>query len=394
MGYKNIYFIVILFLFIFSSDLFATKHIKLQMGNAKKDTSEFLMKKFKEGTDFYATGNEPSWSLDIATNQFIRFNTLNGISIKLGSVNGEKAMDANVTRFVSPSPEGFFTATISQNECYDNMSGDTFSYKVIVELNNQGDKEYKKFEGCGRYVPNYKLNRKWILQKIGDKEIAAGDTMRRIPELQFDAEAMRFGGNAGCNRVSGSLFIEYSKIRFLNPASTMMMCENMELEKDFLDALSKTTDFKILGNQLLLSNPDAMLMTFYDPDAELKERGTMNNDTTNSYVLNDIWIIETLNDNPVAQTVGKDKVPQIEIHLDEMKFFGNGGCNNIFGKLKVYGSKINFSEIGSTRMMCQNSIEPDFLTALKNTDSWKIENNRLYLIQDGKTIIVFKKNYD
>lgn len=391
MGYKKIYLTLILFSFILSSDLFATKHFNPLMEYTKKDTSEFLMKKFRDGTDFYATGNEPSWSLDIAINQFIHFNTLNGLSINLGSVKGEKAMDANVTRYAAQTDTGFFSVTISESECSDNMSGEKLNYKVIVEINNSGNKFYKKFEGCGRYVPNYNLNRKWKLQKIGDKEISAEDTIRGISDLQFDAEAMRFSGNAGCNRVMGSLFLEFNVIRFLNPATTLMMCENMETEKSFLNALSKTTYFKILGNQLLLSNPDSILMVFYDPEAELIEKGMLNNDTSNIYRLNDIWVLQTLNGKAVEQTEGRNKVPQIEIHLDEMKFFGNGGCNNIFGKLKVDGSNINFGEIGSTRMMCQGSVEPEFLSALKNTVSWKIEDNRLYLIQDDKTIIVFKK---
>ncbi|MEZ4690641.1 MAG: hypothetical protein R3A12_10830 [Ignavibacteria bacterium] len=59
--------------------------------------------------------------------------------------------------------------TIYQQECYDDMSGEKFDYKVIVELNNPGDANYKKYEGCGNYVPDYKLNRTWILKKLGDK---------------------------------------------------------------------------------------------------------------------------------------------------------------------------------------------------------------------------------
>lgn len=78
------------------------------MKNPNRDTTELNMKKFKEGVDFYAMGSEPFWNLDLSINQFIHFNELEGVTINLGSVKGEKAMDANVTRYMSETVNGIF----------------------------------------------------------------------------------------------------------------------------------------------------------------------------------------------------------------------------------------------------------------------------------------------
>lgn len=364
--------------------------IVAQMANSKKDSSEINIKKFKEGIDFFAIGNEPFWNMDMSMNQFLRFNTLDGMKVNLGSVKGEKAMDANVTRYVSQSDLGMFTMTISQNECTDNMSGEKFDYKVIVEINNEGDKNYKRFEGCGRYVPNYNLNRTWILKSIRNNEIPVSDKFKKLPELRIDVGEMKFSGNAGCNSFFGSLFAEHDLIRFSNPASTMMMCENMETEQKFFDALSKTVYYKISGNQLFLSNPDSSLMVFYDPDAELKERTDIGEPNQTSE-LNGAWILENLNGKTIEQPNGRAKIPQIKIDVNELKYSGNGGCNNIFGNITVDGNTISFGPAAATRMACENSIESEFLTALKNISEWKIENNRLNLLQNGNAIVIFKK---
>lgn len=357
--------------------------------NKNSDTTEFKMKKFNDGVDFYATGNEPFWSVDLAINQYLRFNVLDGITVNLDSVKGEKAMDANVTRFAQKTDYGFFTMTISQQECFDNMSGEKFDYKVIVELNNPGDPYYKKYEGCGNYVPDYNLNRTWILKKFGDKEVVDTDYSKGLPDLMFNVEQKRFSGNGGCNRIMGSVFIEGRTLRFGQVASTMMMCPDLELETQFVKALEKVTIYSLSGNQLILSNPDEMLMVLYDPTLEIPDKGT--DEISDNYRLNDIWVLETINDTPADEANYMKGLPRLEINIKEMKFNGTGGCNQIFGTLEADGEKIKFGPIGSTRMACPGNYESDFLTALNNAGSYKIENNRLYLIQNGKTLAVLKK---
>ncbi len=388
---KRNFLTVMLLIFLITSTLFAKPQVNPGIRVINKDTLEFTLKKFKEGIDFYATGNEPFWTLDIAINQFIHFNILNGLSVNTGSVKGEKAMDANVIRYATQTDIGFFSVTISQRDCSDNMSGEKFSYKVFVEINNPGDTNYKRFEGCGRYVPNYSLNRKWTLKKIGDKEVSASDYINGVPELNIDIESSRFSGMAGCNRMTGSLWAEYNLIRFSDPAMTMMACQQMDLESEFLQALKKTTQYKILRDDLLLSNPDGTTLVFYDPDFTEAESYDNDNDTSRIYRLNDIWVLESLNGVEIDMSKYRNGLPQLEINVDEMNFYGSGGCNQISGYIKIYGSSIKFGPVASTRMLCEGVNEAEFLNALQDANSWKIEKNKLYLMQDGKTVLVLKK---
>ena len=234
----------------------------------QRDSSELLLEKFKNGIDFYANGNEPFWGLNIAMNQFIRFKELEGVEVDLGPVTAEKAMDANVIRFAQQTEKGFFKVTVSQQECFDDMSGEKFDYRVIVELNNPGDPDYRKFDGCGNYVPDYRLNRTWILKQIGNDEVEGSSYTKGAPEITFDIGKDKFSGSGGCNRIFGSLYSEYNILRFGDIASTMMLCPGLDKEKQFIKSLEKVVSYELSGNQLSLSNPDGLLMILYDPTLE------------------------------------------------------------------------------------------------------------------------------
>lgn len=356
--------------------------------SAGRDSSDLNMKKFREGVDFYAMGNEPFWNLDLSMNQFLKFSMPDGPTFNFRSVKGEKAMDANVTRYTAMTDSGMFTFTMSEQECYDDMSGDTFTYRVIVEINNPGDKNYKKFDGCGRYVSDYNLNRKWVLKKMGEKDADQSRYISGLPEITFDIEKNRFSGSGGCNRIMGYVTAEGDRLKFGRVASTLMACKNSDLEKEFLSALESTVNYKITGNQLILSNPDKELLVFTDPATD--QKGSDNSQTAD-YRLNDIWVLESINDIQADAKNYMKGLPVIEIHINDMTFMGNSGCNSISGKFESKGENIKFGPAASTRMMCPGNYEAEFLKALNNSESFKIENNRLYLKQDGKTLIVFKK---
>lgn len=382
---KSAFTILIILILTFSLKAGQTENTE----KMRRDSSELNMKKYREGVDFYAHGNEPFWDLDLSINQFLRFNQLEGVTVNLGSVKGEKAMDANVTRYTAMTDSGLFTFTMSEQECYDEMSGDTFTYKVIVELNNPGDKNYKKFEGCGRYVIDNRLNRTWILKKAGETDVIENNYIKGLPEISFDIGKNRFSGSGGCNRIMGYVTAEGDRLKFGRVASTLMACKNSDLEMEFISALESTVNYKITGNQLMLANPDKVLLVFYDPTMELKEKTA--DDAVTDYRLNDIWVLESINDIQADEKNYMKGLPRLEINIKEMTFMGNGGCNSINGKFESAGEDIKFGPIASTRMMCPGNYESEFLTALNNSEKFKIENNRLYIMQDGKTLIVLKK---
>jgi heat shock protein HslJ len=64
------------------------------------------------------------------------------------------------------------------------------------------------------------------------------------------------------------------------------------------------------------------------------------------------------------------------------------GCNRIFGSYKLTGSKLSFSNLGSTKMACEASkmkLEQTFVDALAKIQSFKLS-------KDGKTLNLTGKN--
>ena len=114
------------------------------------------------------------------------------------------------------------------------------------------------------------------------------------------------------------------------------------------------------------------------------------NDSTDVRI-HDIWALESIQGVKYSRAEGQELHPTIEIYLEEERFSGNTGCNNMNGSINVEGDKISFSDITQTKMFCVDVDETIFLTALSKANKYKIEKMRLYLFEDDKEVLVFKK---
>ena len=78
------------------------------------------------------------------------------------------------------------------------------------------------------------------------------------------------------------------------------------------------------------------------------------------------WDVIELNGNPVMPN--EESAPFLGFDLNEMRVFGNSGCNLLTGAILLDSTTVNgirFDQIGSTRRFCPNdSIEQPFLSAL------------------------------
>lgn len=360
------------------------------MMNEKKsamDTSDIKYKRFLEGVTFFASGDEPYWSMEISKDKFIRFKVLEGLDLNMKYVNSEKAMDANIRRYRTDSDSGIFTATLSQSECMNDMSGEISPYTVTVELNDPGEKNYRKFKGCGYFVPDFALNRTWTISKIGDKQVTASEFQTKPTTLIFNVSDGTYNGFAGCNGYSGTLFMEDDNLHFNYPLSTMLYCPDMEKEKALFDAFAKATTYRISGNELTLISPDGQLLSFHGEQT----KGQSDVKTSGAYRLTDIWVLENINGNMAEASNYMNGLPMLEINIGEKKFTGSGGCNRLNGVVEADDTAIKFSSIGSTRMMCPGNFEPEFLEALKSAETYSIGNNLLTLTSGGKEILKFRK---
>jgi heat shock protein HslJ len=135
-------------------------------------------------------------------------------------------------------------------------------------------------------------------------------------------------------------------------------------------------------------NKSALIIFFF---ISLPVTGCSPNKDTTDVRIHDIWVLESIEGKSYTKGPEDESHPMIEIHLKEERLFGHTGCNDLYGTVKVTGSNITFSDIITTKMACPGDTEMRFLFALKEVNNYKIEKMRLYLFDDDKEVLVFKK---
>jgi uncharacterized membrane protein len=225
------------------------------------------IKKWQEGVDFYATGNEPFWSVNLDLDRSMHFEALGGPSLTTPAVPGERAQDADVTRYRAVTESGRLTVQIIAGECTDTMSGEIFSHKVTVDFGRTTDVDDTRYEGCGRYVVNPGLNDIWVLRTIDGQDIDTSGLPKGAPTLELHIAQGRVMGHTGCNDFSGSFSIERNRILFGNAAVTVRACPGMAEEARFSQALfQRAHTFELKELELVLTDREARQLVFRKVD--------------------------------------------------------------------------------------------------------------------------------
>ncbi|WP_407404921.1 META domain-containing protein [Chryseobacterium sp.] len=96
-------------------------------------------------------------------------------------------------------------------------------------------------------------NSKWTL---------ADNVKGKTPTLNI--EAGKVTGNAGCNNYFGTLSSETTSGSFVasQMGSTRMACDNMSVEKNFLEMMQKANKYVVSGNTLELYKDELLLLKF------------------------------------------------------------------------------------------------------------------------------------
>jgi len=229
---------------------------------------KILLKKQAEGFDFYAFGNEPSWSLDIDFDKVIHLKSANGIDFRAPAVDPVMAQDHNVKRYRSVTESGEIIVQIIQGECMDNMSGQKFSYQVTVDFKTSKETDYTTFKACGMYVPDYRLHDIWAMEEVKGIKINPSDYRKNAPNLEINVNEKRAFGSDGCNTFRGSVYNEENKLHFGPMASTMMACiANEEITAEINKVLAtKNLTYTIENNRLSLFDKDQKVMVLKHVD--------------------------------------------------------------------------------------------------------------------------------
>jgi len=192
-----------------------------------------------------------------------------------------------------------------------------------------------------------------------------------------------------------SLIEGKEKISFQSVEPVRAMDANMKMYK-----VSNTTSSAIISIQQL-DCQDSMsgLISSYKVTVEIKnnsENDFIKLDGCGRYItdyrLHDIWVLEKLNGYKVFSTDFQKELPRIEVHAEENKFMGFGGCNTINGKIFFEKDLLRFTNIISTLMACpKGNKEDEFVKALESTTTYSIKDNRLTLSNPSKKLLVFRK---
>lgn len=209
---------------------------------------------------FVATGTEPFWSIRIYEDSITYITPSD--SIAFPHTGPILAQDSNVKRYDVETASGKMTLQILQAECTNAMSGKVSPYNVSVNLQKGTSAEVEELKGCGDYITDYRLHDIWVLETLNGKTVTKADFSKELPMLEIKAAENTFSGFAGCNRMNGVLFYEKGLLRFMNIATTRMLCEPNNKEAEFLSALQSSTSYALENNRLTLSNPSGILSVF------------------------------------------------------------------------------------------------------------------------------------
>jgi heat shock protein HslJ len=94
----------------------------------------------------------------------------------------------------------------------------------------------------------------WKLTELNGKPIQLKNP-KNNPHFKLEMDGMRYEGLAGCNGLGGTFEIkpEAMRIKFNQGMSTMMACEDLDIEHQFTQALLSADNYSVNGNTLTLN---------------------------------------------------------------------------------------------------------------------------------------------
>lgn len=143
-----------------------------------------------QGINFYARGHEPEWSLDMDFESNFHFKAEDGKEMYVPSVQGDKAMDANVTRFYAEVEKGTLIISIQKQDCQDSMADKTFNFSVRVQFKYGVDEDFKEYSGCGDFLPDLSLHDIWVLEEVNGEPLSLRAEQER-PRFEFFSKKRR-----------------------------------------------------------------------------------------------------------------------------------------------------------------------------------------------------------
>ncbi|AZA79412.1 META domain-containing protein [Chryseobacterium sp. G0186] len=96
--------------------------------------------------------------------------------------------------------------------------------------------------------------KKWKLTELNGQPIQLKNS-KNNPYFKLNMDGMRYEGHAGCNGLGGTFEIkpDIMRIKFNQGMSTMMACEDLDIENQFTKAILAADNYSVNGNTLTLN---------------------------------------------------------------------------------------------------------------------------------------------
>ena len=233
----------------------ATADSELAESEASRAKASRQLKKWSEGVNFHAIGNEPFWNLDIDFDRGMLFSAMDGIDLSTPMGLPEQNDEGEVRKYTAEVESGTLIVGLDDSGCTDNMSGEQFEYKVTVQVKVGGDSEFSTFAGCGEYLADPNLHGMWVIEEFDGERIADDEFRKGIPQIEIDVRDDVFSGHDGCNQFSGGLQVRMMELTFQSGPTTLMACEDQPISSAITQALVGTPYFYgFSGRRLILSD--------------------------------------------------------------------------------------------------------------------------------------------
>lgn len=83
--------------------------------------------------------------------------------------------------------------------------------------------------------------------------------------------------------------------------------------------------------------------------------------------------------------------PSLTFSIEEGRFSGFGGCNQIMGSFALDKKKIKIERIGGTKMNCPDmTTENLVISSLQQVNRYQIKGEKLVLLKDKSEVLVFE----
>lgn len=224
------------------------------------------------------------------------------------------------------------------------------------------------------------LSGRWEITAVNGKPVASS-ALESQPFLGFDVTEGKIFGNAGCNRITsgfssagGAGHITFDKV-----ASTRMMCPDMTVEQNVLQALDKVVGYKSTGagEVALTGENGSTLISLKVIKPEIDAAG-----------LGGTWLIRTLGGKELTPT--PEASYTVTFDAANRTFSCSTGCNTLGGSFSADYSDFRFDLSTSTMMMCPDTSVEDTLKELlpSVTRYGRISGGGIGFYSDSDTLVM------